>query len=182
VTSRLLLADDTSNLLHMRLKYAHLPCSIEFPLLVKKSTVHLSTKKENNNKSAFNFKDMSSSDPVSILSQYRYIKLETLKRNGEGVATPVWFTIDGRKISVVTRKQTGKVKRLKINPNVRLAPCGMRGQLKGQWYHGKASMANREELDSALSLRNTKYGFRARLAGIFSRSKGELVGININLD
>jgi uncharacterized protein len=166
----------------MHLKYAHLPYSIEFPLLIKKSTVDLSTKKENNNKRALNLKDMSSSDPVSMLSQYRYIKLETLKRNGEGVATPVWFTIDGRKISVVTRKQTGKVKRLKNNPNVRIAPCGMRGQLKGQWYHGKASIANREELDNALRLRNTKYGFRARLAGIFSRSKGELVGIIINLD
>ena len=85
---------------------------------------------------------MSSSDPVSILSQYRYIKLETLKRNGEGLATPVWFTVDGRKISVVTRNQTGKVKRLRNNPNVRVAPCGMTGQLKGQCYNGKASMAN----------------------------------------
>ena len=166
----------------MRLKYAHLPCSIEFPHVGEKDTVDLCTEKENNNKNAFNFKDMSSSDPVSILSQYRYIKLETLKRNGEGVATPVWFTIDGRKISVVTRKQTGKVKRLKNNSNVRLAPCGMRGQLKGQWYHGKASIANQEEVENALRLRNTKYGFRVRLAAILSRSKGELVGININLD
>jgi uncharacterized protein len=123
-----------------------------------------------------------SSDPVSTLSQYRYIKLETLKRNGEGVATPVWFTIDGRKISVVTRNQTGKVKRLRNNPNVRVVPCGMRGQLKGQWYNGKASLANQEELDNALSLRNKKYGFRARLAGILSRTKGQLVGINISLD
>jgi PPOX class probable F420-dependent enzyme len=128
------------------------------------------------------FKDMSSPDPVSTLSQFRYIKLETLKRNGEGVATPVWFTIDGRKINVVTRSQTGKIKRLRNNPNVRVAPCGMRGQLKGQWYNGKASLANQEELDNALSLRNRKYGFRARLAGILSRTKGQLVGININLD
>ena len=124
---------------------------------------------------------MSSSDPVSILSQYRYIKLETLKRNGEGLATPVWFTVDGR-ISVVTRNQTGKVKRLRNNPNVRVAPCGMTGQLKGQWYNGKASMANSEELHNALRLRSKKYGFRVRLAGILSRTKGELVGININLD
>lgn len=125
---------------------------------------------------------MSSHDPVSTLSQFRYIKLETLKRNGEGVATPVWFTIDGRKISVVTRSQTGKVKRLRNNPNVRVAPCGMRGQLKGQWYNGKASLANQEELDNALSLRNRKYGFKARLAGLLSKTKGQVIGININLD
>ena len=138
--------------------------------------------KENNNINEFSFYDMSSSDPISVLSQYRYIKLETLKRNGVGVATPVWFTIDGRKISIVTRNQTGKVKRLRNNPNVRVAPCGIRGQIKGEWYTGKASLANKEEMNNALSLRNKKYGFRARLAGILSRTKGELIGIKIDLD
>jgi uncharacterized protein len=125
---------------------------------------------------------MPSSDPVSTLSQYRYIKLETLRRNGIAVATPVWFTIDGSKISVVTKSQTGKVKRLRNNPKVRVAPCGIRGQLKGQWYNGKALLANQEELNVALKLRNKKYGFRAKLAGIVSRTKGQLVGINIILD
>lgn len=124
---------------------------------------------------------MYSSDPVSELSQYRYIKLETLRGNGEPVATPVWFTINGKKLSVVTRIQTGKVKRVKNNPNVRVAPCGMRGQIKGRWYTGKASLANKEELDNALSMRTKKYGFRVRLAGMLSRTKGQLVGISITL-
>jgi uncharacterized protein len=125
---------------------------------------------------------MSSPDPLPTLSTYHYINLETLKRDGKGVATPVWFTINGTKISVITRKHTGKVKRLKNNPNVRLAPCGIRGQLKGRWYSGKAFLANEDELNIALRLRNKKYGFRARLAGILTRSKGQLVGINIILD
>jgi PPOX class probable F420-dependent enzyme len=152
------------------------------PNQLTKYSDHRSNKKENNNKNASNFKDMSSTDPITALSQYHYIKLETFKRNGVGVATPVWFTVDGRKISVITRSQTGKVKRLRNNPNVRIAPCGMRGQLKGQWYDGKAFLANQEELDIGLNLRNKKYGFRARLAGIFSRTKGQLTGINISLD
>ncbi|MGH9965861.1 MAG: PPOX class F420-dependent oxidoreductase [Nitrososphaeraceae archaeon] len=138
--------------------------------------------KENNITNAFSSKDMSSADPISTLSPYRYINLETLKRNGEGVTTTVWFTIDGRKINVVTRNQTGKVKRLRNNPNVRLAPCGIRGHLKGQWFNGKASFASPEELNHALSLRNKKYGLRATLAGILSRTKGEPVGIIISLD
>lgn len=125
---------------------------------------------------------MSSADPISTLSQHRYIKLETFKRNGVGVATPVWFTIDGRKINVVTKNKTGKVKRLRNNPNVRIAPCGIIGQLKGQWYNGKAFLANQEELDNALSMRNKKYGFKAKLAGIFTSTKGQLIGINISLD
>lgn len=147
-----------------------------------KHPILLHIKKENNIKNAFSSKDMSSADPISTLSPYRYINLETLKRNGEGVITTVWFTINGRKINVVTRNQTGKVKRLRNNPNVRLAPCGIRGHLKGQWFNGKASFANPEELNHALSLRNKKYGLRATLAGIFSRTKGQLVGIVISLD
>lgn len=98
------------------------------------------------------------------------------------MATPVWFMIDGRRISVVTRYQTGKVKRLRNNPNVRVAPCGIRGQLKGQWYDGKGFLANQEELNYALRLRKMKYGFKARLAEILTRTKGEMVGINISLD
>ena len=151
---------------------------------LKSNLIYLSIKKENNNNNikAPNFKDMSSYDPISTLSQYQYIKLETLKRNGVGVPTTVWFTIDGRKINVVTRNQTGKLKRLRNNPNVRIAPCGIRGQLKGEWYNGKAFLANQEQLDNALRLRNKKYGFRARLSGLLSRTKGQLVGVVINLD
>ncbi|MGH9988506.1 MAG: hypothetical protein ACRD8W_31610, partial [Nitrososphaeraceae archaeon] len=82
-----------------------------------KHSIVLRIEKENNITNAFSSKDMSSADPISTLSPYRYINLETLKRNGEGVTTTVWFTIDGRKINVVTRNQTGKVKRLRNNPN-----------------------------------------------------------------
>jgi PPOX class probable F420-dependent enzyme len=124
----------------------------------------------------------SSSDPISVLSGHQYIKLETQKKNGQAVATPVWISADGKKIFIITRSQTGKVKRLRNNPNVRVAPCGMRGELKGQWFNGKAAFANAQELEYALKLRNKKYGFKTRLAGLFSRAKGKLVGIVIYLD
>jgi PPOX class probable F420-dependent enzyme len=146
-----------------------------------KYTTYLGNETENDNKNSIDSKDMSTSDPLSELSQYRYIQLETFKDSGEPVATPVWFTVNGKKLSVVTRVQTGKVKRLKKNPNVRVAPCGVRGQLKGRWYIGMASIANKEELDNALTLRKKKYGFRVKLAAILSRTRGQLVGINITL-
>ena len=41
----------------------------------------------------------------------------------------------------------------------------------------RAFLANQEELDTALNLRKQKYGIRARLAGIFSRTKGQLTGM-----
>jgi PPOX class probable F420-dependent enzyme len=124
----------------------------------------------------------SPSDRISILTGHQYISLETYRRNGQATATPVWFTIDGNKIFVVTRTKTGKVKRLRNNSKVRIVPSGMRGETKGEWLSGKATFATREELESALEQRNKKYGFKARLSGLFSRAKGDLIGIIISLD
>jgi PPOX class probable F420-dependent enzyme len=119
-----------------------------------------------------------------MLSGHAYINLETYRRNGQAVATPVWFTIDDNNdmIYVVTRTKTGKVKRLRNNPKVRIVPCGMRGQPKGEWLNGKATFATQQQLDIALKQRNKKYGLKARLSGIFSRTKGDLIGITISLD
>ncbi len=126
----------------------------------------------------------SSSDGKSRLSGHAYINLETYKRNGQAMRTPVWFTIDddNKTIYVVTRTETGKVKRLRNNSTVRIVPSGIRGQPKGEWLNGKATFANPEQLERALKQRNKKYGFKARLSGLFSRTKGDLIGINISLD
>jgi uncharacterized protein len=120
------------------------------------------------------------SDWPSLLAGHQYINLETYRKNGHAVATPVWFTLDTDKIFVVTRGDTGKVKRLKNNPRVRVMPCGMRGESKGQWSEGEARFTALEEFERALQQRSKKYGFKAKLAGLFSSGKGELVGIVIS--
>jgi uncharacterized protein len=124
----------------------------------------------------------SPSDGISRFSGHQYIVLETYRRNGQAVATPVWFTTDGNKIFVVTRSETGKIKRLRKNSKVRIVPSGMRGRPKGEWLNGKGVLATPEELEHTLKQRNNKYGFKARLSGLFSRTKGKLVGIVISLD
>jgi uncharacterized protein len=138
---------------------------------------------ESSNKDEGDINSMSSpSDRVSVFSTHQYINLETYRRNGQAIATPVWFTIYDDRISVVTRSETGKVKRLRNNSKVRIVPSGIRGQPKGEWLNGKAVFAAQEELDQALKQRNKKYGFKARLSGLFSRTKGKLIGIIISLD
>ena len=118
-------------------------------------------------------------DWASVLSGHQYIRLETYRKSGQAVATPVWFTIDSDKIFVVTRSDTGKVKRLRNNSKVRVAPSGMRGEPKGEWADGQARFATPEEFERALKQRSKKYGFKVKLAGLFSSSKGDLVGIAI---
>jgi uncharacterized protein len=130
---------------------------------------------------------MSSSSPpnwISMLSGNAYINLETYRRNGRPVVTPVWFTIDhnNKMIYIITRTGTGKVMRLRNNSKVRIVPCGMRGQPKGEWLNGRATFATPEQQEIALKQRNKKYGLKAKLSGLFSRTKGDLIGIAISLD
>lgn len=116
---------------------------------------------------------------------HQYINLETYRRSGEPVRTPVWFTVDESKnrLFVVTRSETGKVKRLRNNQSVRVMPCGMRGEPRGEWVGAKARLADTEgELQAALRQRSKKYGLKARLAGIFSSTRGEYVAIAISKD
>jgi hypothetical protein len=58
----------------------------------------------------------------------------------------------------------------------------MRGQPKGEWLNGKATFASQEQLEIALKQRNKKYGLKARLSGLFSRTKGDLIGITISFE
>jgi PPOX class probable F420-dependent enzyme len=109
-----------------------------------------------------------SSDKLAILEGHKYINLETYRKNGTAVQTPVWFVIDGGQIFVTTRPDTGKVKRLKNNQSVRIMPCGMRGESKGEWITGTARFANDSESENATKLRHKKYGIRAKLVGAFA--------------
>lgn len=112
-------------------------------------------------------------------SGHEYLNLETYRKTGEAVRTPVWFTIDGDRIFVVTKSETGKVKRLRNNRNVRIMPCGVTGQPKGEWVSASARFATPEEQEVALRQRSKKYGIKAKLAGLFSSTKGDLVAITI---
>ena len=87
---------------------------------------------------------------VHQFDDYKYINLETYKKNGKSISTPVWFVIENNLIFVVTRSSTGKVKRLKNNPNVRIMPCGFRGESKGEWVSGIAKFKNLGNLHELL--------------------------------
>jgi hypothetical protein len=119
---------------------------------------------------------------ISQFVDHQYLNLETYKKNGQAVATPVWFVIDNDSIYIATKAGTGKVKRLRNNQNVRVMPCGFRGEPKGEWVDGKARFADPQESEQAISLRNKKYGMKAKLAGFFSYGKGEFVVIAVKLD
>jgi predicted pyridoxine 5'-phosphate oxidase superfamily flavin-nucleotide-binding protein len=69
--------------------------------------------------------------PPTIRGQ-KYISLTTFRKNGTAVATPVWFGEDAGKLYVMTLSAMGKTKRIRNNPQVRVAPCTIQGKVIGQ--------------------------------------------------
>ena len=111
----------------------------------------------------------------------KYINLETYKKDGTSIRTPVWFVIDKNLIYVITRESTGKVKRLRNNQNVRIVPCSFKGEPKNEWVKGAAEKITGDEADKVIKLRKKKYGMFARLIGIFTSQKGNIVVYSIEL-
>lgn len=71
-----------------------------------------------------------------------YIRLETLKRNGQMVPTPVWFVVDDGRLFVRSYANSGKVKRMRNNPHVRVTPSDAVGKPRGVTIDGTALRAN----------------------------------------
>jgi uncharacterized protein len=112
----------------------------------------------------------------------KYINLETYRKSGSGVRTPVWFVeSDGDNnnnniIYIRTSDDTGKYKRIRNNPSVQMAPCDMRGSIKGKWVKGQAKIANEEEERlKAFRMLEKKYGIMYKMTRMFLSGKNYVV-------
>jgi hypothetical protein len=110
-------------------------------------------------------------DPLAQFANARYINLETFRKNGVGVRTPVWFAQDGNVFYVYSAPDAGKVKRIRNNPKVRAAPCDMRGHLRGAWVDGIARICDAAEAERGQQLLRQKYLLK-RIGDFFTRMLG----------
>ena len=99
---------------------------------------------------------MTTSVPTQIQSQ-KYIDLATFRRNGIVVHTPVWFAQDHSKLYVMTRSDSGKYKRIRNNPQVRIAPCTIRGRITGPEYPARARILPTQDWGHARDAIRAKY-------------------------
>jgi len=98
--------------------------------------------------------------PDPKLAQFggqKYMSLETFKKNGQGVKTPVWFVVHNDALYVYTEADSWKVKRIRNNPRVRVAVCNIRGDVKGAWFDATASIVEGDERLAADKLLDRKY-------------------------
>ena len=94
---------------------------------------------------------------LAQLGGQKYISLETFKKNGQGVKTPVWFVLHKNALYLYTEADSWKVERIRNNPRVRVAVCNIRGDIKGPWLDATASLVEGDERLAADKLLDRKY-------------------------
>jgi PPOX class probable F420-dependent enzyme len=122
-------------------------------------------------------------DKLAQFANQKYLNLESYRRNGQGVRTPLWFVEDNGLLYFYTVADSYKVKRLRANPRVRIVPCDMRGKVKGEWVDATARRLDAEESRHANELLDRKYGWTKRLINFLSKIQGrERAAFAIQLD
>ena len=111
---------------------------------------------------------MTETSPAAQLQGQRYISLATFRRSGQEVRTPVWFAEKAGKLYVMTRSDSGKFKRIRNQPQVRLAACTRRGKITGNWIDGQARVLDRQPEAIARQALARKY-FLLRFPFLWSR-------------
>ena len=102
---------------------------------------------------------MSGVGGLSDFREQKYLSLETYRRTGVGVRTPVWFVPGphGACLYVYSAADSGKAKRIRRSGRVRIAPCDIRGRIAGNWVEAQASIVGPDEFARAMPLLNRKY-------------------------
>ena len=87
----------------------------------------------------------------------KYLSITSFKRNGSGVATPVWFVEEAGRLLVQTDADSGKVKRIRRNPQVLVAPCTATGRLLADPVPARAEFLPEAEVGRVGRLLAAKY-------------------------
>ena len=115
---------------------------------------------------------------LSDLKNRRYISLTTFRRDGTSVSTPVWVVSDdGERLLVWSAARTWKVRRIRRNPRVLVAPANFRGKELGARIEATARVIDYERVDELL---RQKYGWQKRALDWLNR-RGETQWATIEL-
>ena len=73
----------------------------------------------------------------------RYLSVTSFKRDGTGVATPVWFVSDETRLFAFTDLHSAKIWRIRRNPHVLVASCRPGGKLRREPVAAQAPTCSR---------------------------------------
>ena len=116
---------------------------------------------------------------LEALAKGKYLSLTTMKKDGSAVSTPVWLVREGDALLVITQGSSAKVRRIRNEPHVLLAPCDARGRIKGEQVAGCASLLGPEETARIAALIRKRYGFLGWI--LTRRGSDDRMGIRLTV-
>jgi uncharacterized protein len=109
---------------------------------------------------------------LTLFENQKYLNIETFRKNGKGVRTPVWFTQDGDALLIWTQADSGKAKRIRRDGSVRIAPSTGAGEPLGDWIPARAQVdESPEAIRHIRQLMSRKYGFMFSLFGLLGKMR-----------
>lgn len=120
---------------------------------------------------------------IKQFERQQYLNLETFKKSGQGVKTPVWFAMEDGVLYTRTMANSWKVKRLNRDPRIKVAPSDARGEPLGNWVDGRAyEVTDPAAAAHVNSLMNKKYGLLKRGFDLMGKLRGrQMTAVRIEI-
>jgi PPOX class probable F420-dependent enzyme len=99
---------------------------------------------------------------AASLAAAEFVALTTYRSDGTPVTTPVWIAPDGGRLVIWTAARSGKTRRLRRTPHIRLAPSDYHGTVLGESVSGTGAVLDRGALPRARSAMTAKYSWKFR--------------------
>jgi uncharacterized protein len=107
----------------------------------------------------------------------RYLSVTSFKRDGAGVATPVWFVSDGPRLFAFTDLHSAKIRRIRHNSHVLVASCGPGGKLRRELVPAHSDVLTEPaDLERVRQLLMARYKISYRVVMLFYRLGRRLRG------
>jgi PPOX class probable F420-dependent enzyme len=119
----------------------------------------------NSSKGEFGQQPSDASDALDAFHDAKYLSLESYRKGGASVRTPVWFAAgsedfpnsDIQTLYVYITADSGKAKRIRRCTSVRIAACDVRGRVTAPWTDALAEVVTGEESELGMRLLDRKH-------------------------
>ena len=97
------------------------------------------------------------------LEGQKHCLVVTFRRSGEAMPTPVWAGLADGKLYFRSEERVGKIKRIRANPHVLVAPCDSRGRPRGEAVEARARILPGDEEPRAEAAIQSNFGLGRRM-------------------
>ncbi len=107
---------------------------------------------------------MSEKNLQKLLKGHKFCLLTTFRKDGRAVPTPMWFAMDDDALYMATLGNSAKIRRLRHQPKVLIAPCTSNGRPLGPALETTARIiVDPEAMAKGEKLLRKRYGLKRRV-------------------